>query len=131
MSKEPTKETVIDTQSKTETIRKEVKRQNDFWLGFGLSFGMNLILWLTRSAPYNVIIFFERITRGGSIMLSNPILYNTLSFIFDSLPFLINIGVIIYLLLKRPRIAFGMLFASLVIIVGYWVALYVSSYLSP
>jgi hypothetical protein len=128
MSNKPYEEINIPTEPKSK-IDREVKRPYGFGHGFILSFGVVLFLWLVKAALYQTIVFYDRINRGGILMLENPILYNRLLSFFNILPFIIYAGVIIYLLRKHPRMVFGMLTAGMVIAAGYWLAFFAYQYL--
>ncbi|MFZ5905628.1 MAG: hypothetical protein ACOYZ8_18975 [Chloroflexota bacterium] len=75
------------------------KKRRDFWLGVGLFFGLNLAL-----AGLGALFF------GVLYSLDIPYdLINVLSLIANLLPYVLNIGLIIFLAFKRPQMALGML----------------------
>ena len=88
----------------------EVKKKNkkEFWYGVGLFFVMNIVMGLCFWG-----VQFAAFAAVDSIGGMNPTLTNLvsgLSAILGFLPFIINVGVIIYLVVKnRPQVALGML----------------------
>ncbi len=110
-----TKEVDIEIQPKLKTDQKDVKNQSDLWLGIALFYGMNFIFWQARAALYRNLNF---INTGSSLTISP-----TFRFVTDSLPFYINlIVIVICLLLKRPNVVRGMLLGMLIISI-LWIAL--------
>lgn len=75
------------------------KKRRDFWIGFGIFFGLNFVLWLCSF--------------GASSLLYTPdIPYeisSILGIVITFLPWIVNIGLIIFLAFKRPQMALGML----------------------
>jgi hypothetical protein len=76
-----------------------IQKRRDFWLGVGLFFGLNIVLWVLS----NLLI----------VVLANlNIPYNVVDPLFliaSFFPYVVNIGLIIFLALKRPQMALGML----------------------
>ena len=85
------------------------KKRRDFWMGVGLYFGLNFVMWAGQFGLYIVL---------SSISLDYD-LTSTITTIAGFLPYLINIGLIIFLAFKRPQMALGMLagFGILLLIV--------------
>jgi hypothetical protein len=77
------------------------QKQRDFWLGIGLFYAMNFVMWLIGVLIWAVI---------GGLSLTGT-LADIVTGIIGFVPFVINLGVIIFLAFKRPRMAFGMLAA--------------------
>jgi hypothetical protein len=75
------------------------KKRRDFWLGVGLFFGLNILLWIITTALSFVIY---RIGLPDNVN-------NILGALIGFLPYVINIGLTIFLAFKRPRMALGML----------------------
>lgn len=75
------------------------KKRKDFWLGVGLFFGWNIVLLglgiLLLGVLYNLDIPYDVV--------------NTISTVASSLPYVLNVGLIIFLAFKRPQMALGML----------------------
>lgn len=78
------------------------KKRRDFWMGFGLFFGLNIALWVCQ------IAFYWLITTLNSDMLYSDAM-GVVSLVLGILPWLLNIGLIIFLAFKRPQMALGML----------------------
>ncbi len=75
------------------------KKRRDFWLGVGLFYLLNIVLW-----GLNALFF--------GVLSNLDIPYNvmdTITLIAGLLPYAINIGLIIFLAFKRPQMALGML----------------------
>ncbi len=75
------------------------KKRRDFWLGVGLFFGLNLLLWLV---DIGLLALFSNANLPDSAS-------STLGMIVTFLPFVLNIGLLIFLAFKRPQMALGML----------------------
>src|SRR5262245_37394651 len=96
----------------------EAEKQKDFWIGVGLLFGLNLVLFLFGWAAL-LLLGSSSVTFPGS---DSPLgdLYTSLACVLQLLPWLINFGLIIYFALTRSQIALGMVAgfgAALVIVI--------------
>ena len=78
------------------------KKRRDFWMGVGLFFGLNIVLWIFQIAFYWLIT-----TLDADLMYSDAI--GVVGLMLGLLPWLVNIGLIIFLAFKRPQMALGML----------------------
>ena len=88
----------------------------DFWLGFWLWWGMNVVLCLVSFVPYLIPAVSQSASGDGS-------LFSIVAIVLSCLPWLINIGVVVFLALTRARMALGMLTAfavalGIVIVLG-------------
>ena len=104
------KKTLKSTGSEAPPLTPELaKKRRDFWMGVGLYFGLNFVMWAGQFGLYIVL---------SSISLDYD-LTSTITTIAGFLPYLINIGLIIFLAFKRPQMALGMLagFGILLLIV--------------
>lgn len=73
------------------------KKRRDFWLGVGLFFGLNIALWGLSA------LFF-------GVLYNLDIPYDVVNIILTVvLPYVLNVGLIIFLAFKRPQMALGML----------------------
>ena len=82
------------------------EKKKDFWLGVGLFFALNIVLTLCQWG-----LGFGFISLSPNFNYSDPTfsaLYSVLSIFFYILPWLINIGLIIYFAFTRGQIALGM-----------------------
>ena len=75
------------------------KKRRDFGIGVGLFFGLNLVLWVCGIVSTS-ILYLPDIPYQIS---------DALGIIMALLPWILNIGLIIYLAFKRPQVALGML----------------------
>lgn len=79
------------------------EKKKDFWLGFGLWWGLNIVLtlcqWGLGMVLYSIPSSGETLAMVSSVM----------SIIFYALPWVINVGLIIYLAFVRGYMALGML----------------------
>lgn len=78
------------------------KKRRDFWIGFGIFFGLNLLLWGCQIAAIGLM---ETLT--PDLVYSDPM--NLFGIALTILPWIVNIGLIIFLAFKRPQMALGML----------------------
>jgi hypothetical protein len=104
------------TPSSDEEERK--KRVRDRWLGIGLFFGLNVIVFplITFLLGLGLNLLSESVSELQSAV-------NLLLMLLYFMPYVINIGLVIYLSVKRPQMALGMLIGfaisiGLVIIAG-------------
>jgi hypothetical protein len=89
MSTDPSNEPSVEMQSELDPDSRKARNNTDFWLGVGLFFVMNYVLWQVLTAVMNASTY-DKI------------------FIIGALPLPINIAVIIYLARKRSSMAGGM-----------------------
>ncbi len=83
------------------------RKQRDFWIGFGLWFGLNILMTL---AVWGTMMALSAVYSSGNqygTFISNAA--NALSLIVGFVPYVVNIGLVIYFAIKRPQIALGML----------------------
>ena len=80
------------------------KKRRDFWLGVGLFFLLNIVL-------YGINFAVSLVLSSISLPYETTSTFNTILFnaILGFLPFIINIGALIFLAFKRPQMALGML----------------------
>ncbi|MEW5939199.1 MAG: hypothetical protein AB1750_06040 [Chloroflexota bacterium] len=76
------------------------KKRRDFWIGVGLYFGLNLALRIFQYGVYALLLLGNTYTWGQTDWMFT---------IVNLLPWVINIGLIIFLAFKRPQMALGML----------------------
>jgi membrane-associated HD superfamily phosphohydrolase len=72
-----------------------IQKRRDFWLGVGLFFVLNIVLWVL-----SVLLV---------VVLDNLNIPYAFSLIAGFFPYVVNIGLIIFLAFKRPQMALGML----------------------
>lgn len=94
------------------------KARSDRWLGVGIFLGLNLIVFplinFALSALVNLVL-------GGSSEFES--LLNGFYIIISFMPYVLNIGLLIYFAVKRPQVALGMVYGfavplGLVIVAG-------------
>lgn len=110
---QPLEELPGDSKSKWFTRKiyeTEAEKKKDFWRGVGLFFGLNILLGICSWG--STVLFFNwaypaAIPVGGSPSPAAD-LVSALSCIMSLLPWVINIGLIIYFALTRSQIALGM-----------------------
>lgn len=76
------------------------KKRRDFWIGVGLYFGLNFLMW---ACQFGVALLWSS---------SNTYTWGQTDWILtiiNLLPWVVNIGLIIFLAFKRPQMALGML----------------------
>ena len=78
------------------------KKRRDFWIGVGIFFGLNIALWACQVA-------FVGIATSTSPNMFDSSTMNPIGIFVAFLPWLVNIGLIIFLAFKRPQMALGML----------------------
>jgi cytosine/uracil/thiamine/allantoin permease len=94
------------------------EKKKDFWLGFWLWWGLNILLWVITTAA-SVGIY--SIPSNNDTTLTS--LQSIASIVLGVLPLLVNLGLLIYFALTRGQIALGMLVAfgvalALVVLLG-------------
>ncbi|MBV6397404.1 MAG: hypothetical protein HFACDABA_03018 [Anaerolineales bacterium] len=77
-------------------------KRRDFWLGVGIFFGLNLLLWAIQIAVYALVTTLAPDFSNSDAMTIIGIALNLI-------PWVINIGLLIFLAFKRPQMALGML----------------------
>ena len=77
------------------------KKRRDFWMGVGLYFGLNLVMWACQLGVSLLWSFNDPYTWGQQT--------DWLTTIIGFLPYVVNIGLIIFFAFKRPQMALGML----------------------
>jgi hypothetical protein len=86
----------------------DAEKKKDFWLGVGIFFGLNILLGICSfAATMSLFGIIDPIT-GADIGPANYDLYTTLNCILSLLPWILNIGLIIYFAFTRSQIALGM-----------------------
>lgn len=83
------------------------EKRRDFWIGVGLWWGLNILLSICQ---YGLAFGLFAVSPDSisSDWLSSP-LFSILSWLLTLLPWIINIGLIIYFAFTRSQIALGML----------------------
>lgn len=108
---EPTMEKPDETPVMTEPVLDQgdkKKNKKDFWRGVGLWIALNIVMGLCLWGFQFVVIGATSSMSGANSTLTN--LVTLLSAIMGFAPFVINIGLLIYFVVKkRPQIALGML----------------------
>ena len=85
----------------------KAEKKKDFWIGVGLFFGLNIVLGLCSWGVF-YLFGYSGIWFDGSTSTYSD-LYAVLSCVFSLLPWVLNIGLIIYFAFTRSQIALGML----------------------
>lgn len=94
---------------KQKTYETSAEKKKDFWRGFGLWWGLNILLALC-SWGLTALVYSFAITPDGPVTPYYDI-YSNLSCILGTIPLVINIGLMIYLAFTRSQMALGMLAA--------------------
>jgi hypothetical protein len=85
------------------------EKKKDFWIGFAVWFILNVVLCLLQlGAGALVAGLASTIEQGGG---ASETLISAFSLVTSLLPWVINIGLMIYFALTRSQIALGMLAA--------------------
>ncbi len=93
-------------------------KKKDFWIGFGLFWGVNILVWgLTVLAGIAV-------TDWSNSGKANDVAVVALGPIIALLPWVINVGVLIWLARTRSQMALGMLIGFAVVL-GLTVLLFI------
>lgn len=97
----------------------EAERKRDRWIGIGLFFGLNILLWICQFA---FSIGLAGLSSQGESDLANGI-STIAAILLWLLPWVINIGLIVYFSFTRNQIALGMLLGfalalAIVIVLG-------------
>ena len=91
------------------TYETAAEKKKDFWIGFVLWWGLNILLALCSWGAFALFgysgVYFDPSTSTYSDV------YGVLSCVISLLPWVINIGLIIYFALTRSQIAIGMVAA--------------------
>lgn len=83
------------------------EKKRDFWLGFGLWWGLNIALGVCQ---WIISMAFAAVTTAGDYSVgASETLSTVLAVILYILPWVINIGLIIYFAFTRSYMALGML----------------------
>lgn len=89
------------------TYETEAEKKRDFWIGVGLFFGLNILLtacqWGLGAGLITITSNFD-----SSIPDSSP-LASIFAIFFYAMPWVINVGLLIYFAFTRSQIALGML----------------------
>ena len=93
------------------------EKKKDFWIGFGLWWGLNILLALCSWGAFTVFGYSGIMFDGSTSTYSD--LYSVLNCVLGLLPWVLNIGLIIYFALTRSQIAVGM-------VAGFGVALLIT-----
>jgi len=83
------------------------EKKKDFWIGVGLFFGLNIVLGICFAGASVALSSAAFPADGSGTAFSD--LYSILSCILSLLPWLINIGLMLYFAFTRSQIALGML----------------------
>lgn len=83
------------------------EKKKDFWIGFALFFGVNILLGICLAAA-NVAVFSSAYPTDGSTAPLPSDIYTVLSCVLSLLPWVINGGLVIYFALTRSQVALGM-----------------------
>ena len=83
------------------------EKKKDFWIGVGLFFGLNILLGICFAGASVALSSAAFPADGSSTTFSD--LYSILSCILSLLPWLINIGLMLYFAFTRSQVALGML----------------------
>ena len=83
------------------------EKKKDFWRGVALWFGLNILMTLCSWGLTAALVA----VMSGTTDPNSPIfgVYSTISIVLSIIPWLVNIGLIIYFALTRSQIALGML----------------------
>jgi hypothetical protein len=92
------------------------EKKRDFWIGFGLFFGLNITLSLCYYGFIFVAAAAYDYSNFDDLSLINSIL-DVLGLITQILPLVVNIGLLIYFGRTRSQVAMGMLTAFSVMLV--------------
>ena len=93
------------------------KKRRDFWMGVGLFFGLNILLWVCQ---FGLLAIFSNSNLSSDVT-------GVLSLVIYLLPWVLNIGLIIFLAFTRSQMALGMLagFGIALVIVVCLLALWI------
>jgi hypothetical protein len=79
------------------------EKKRDFWRGVGLWFGLNIVMTLCNLGLTTVL-------DNAAISSNAPFAaYSTISIVVGIIPWLVNIGLLVYFAMTRSQIALGML----------------------
>ncbi|HQV94196.1 MAG TPA: hypothetical protein PLA27_09915 [Anaerolineales bacterium] len=84
----------------------DAERKRDFWIGVGIFFALNIVLTLCQWGVGAGALTVSP-TNGSSDFVSST-LFTILTWVFLLLPWVINIGLIIYFAFTRNQVALGM-----------------------
>lgn len=84
----------------------DAEKKRDFWIGVGIFFVLNIVLTLCQWGVGADALTVSP-TNGSSDFVSST-LFTILSWVFLLLPWVINIGLIIYFAFTRNQVALGM-----------------------
>ncbi len=103
---------------KKKVYENEAEKKKDFWRGFWIWWGLNLLLGILSTAGTVSLSSLVYNSSNASSALASA-----LSIVLGLIPLMINIGLLIYFALTRSQIALGMLVAfgaalALVIVLG-------------
>lgn len=84
----------------------EVEKKKDFWIGFWLWWGLNVALTLCGWGIYAIYVGALGTDYSS---LTNSDLLTSLMCILQLVPWVINIGLILYFAFTRSQVAYGMM----------------------
>jgi len=84
----------------------EAEKKRDFWIGVGLWFGLNFVMGLCVWGISAALLSMTYPSEGINEQFAN--LYPAINCILNLLPWVINIGLIVYFAFTRSQIALGM-----------------------
>ena len=92
---------------KQKIYENKAEKEKDFWRGVGLWWGLNILLALCSWGGFTLFGYSGVMFDGSTSTYSD--LYSVLSCVLSLLPWILNIGLIIYFAFTRSQIALGML----------------------